>query len=109
VFVETVWSWLALIVTLFLGYLLVHDHRFRRLLPRGSPARIGALALVGAGVLGLLVNDTGIIITALVLVYLGPYLALLALDASNRTEGVTVATGEGPPAVLATAPGSFEP
>jgi hypothetical protein len=109
VFVETVWSWLALIVTLFLGYLLVHDHRFRRLLPRGSPARIGALALVGAGVLGLLVNDTGIIITALVLVYLGPYLALLALDASNRTEGVTVATGEAPPAVLATAPGSFEP
>jgi hypothetical protein len=109
VFVETVWSWLALIVTLFLGYLLVRDRRFRRLLPRGSAVRTGALALVGAGVLGLVVNDTGIIITALVLLYLGPYLALLALDASNRPEGVTVATSEGRPAVLAAAPGSFEP
>ncbi|MBV9284245.1 MAG: hypothetical protein JO176_06500 [Acidimicrobiia bacterium] len=41
--------------------------------------------------LGLLVNDTGIIITSLVLVYLGPYLALLALDATSRHVGAVPA------------------
>ncbi|MBV9040861.1 MAG: hypothetical protein JOZ68_07640 [Acidimicrobiia bacterium] len=101
VFLETVWSWLALIVTLFLAYLLVRDHRFVRILPRGSALRVGALALVGAGVLGLLVNDTGIIITSLVLVYLGPYLALLALDATSRHVGAVPAPTDMHPPVKA--------
>ncbi|MBV9411757.1 MAG: hypothetical protein JO148_09175, partial [Acidimicrobiia bacterium] len=99
VFLETVWSWLALIVTLFLAYLLVRDHRFLRLLPHGSPLRVGALALVGAGVLGLLVNDTGIIITSLVLVYLGPFLGLLALDAADRRQDVSAPTDSLRPAM----------
>ncbi|MBV9283690.1 MAG: hypothetical protein JO176_03690 [Acidimicrobiia bacterium] len=103
VFVETVWSWLALIVTVFVGYLLVRDHRFRRILPVGSPMRVGALALVGAGVVGLAVNDTGIIITALVLVYLGPYLALSAIDTSRRREAVAAGETAAPvPAALGT-------
>ena len=101
VFLETVWSWLALIVTLFLAYLLVRDHRFVRILPRGSALRVGALALVGAGMLGLLVNDTGIIITSLVLVYLGPYLALLALDATSRHVGAVPAPTDMHPPVKA--------
>ncbi|MBV8983950.1 MAG: hypothetical protein JO248_05865 [Acidimicrobiia bacterium] len=65
--------------------------------------RAGALALVGAGVVGLAVNDTGIIITALVLVYLGPYLALSAIDTSRRREAVAAGEAAAPvPAALGT-------
>jgi hypothetical protein len=97
VFRETVWSWLALIVVAFLAYLMVWDRRFARLLPRASAVRTGALALLGAGVLGLLLNDTGIIITALVLVYLGPYLTLLALDAKDSPPGLAAPSAASAP------------
>jgi len=40
-------------------------------------------AAVAAGVLGFAVNDSGIVVTALVLVFVAPVLTLLALDASR--------------------------
>jgi hypothetical protein len=98
VFVETVWSWVALIVVVFLAYLMVWDHRFKRIVPPGSAIRTGALAALGGGVLGLVLNDTGIIITAVVLLYLGPYLTLLALDTVGRQ-------GEKAPDVASDVPG----
>ncbi|MBV8304663.1 MAG: hypothetical protein JOZ04_10670 [Acidimicrobiia bacterium] len=97
VFIETVWSWVALIIVVFIAYLLMWDHRFRRILPVGSAVRVGALAALAAAVLGLVFNDTGIIITALVLVYLGPYLTLLALGASTpRPAAATMRTDDIP-------------
>jgi hypothetical protein len=83
VFQATVWSWLVPIIGAFLLYLLVWERRLGRLLPRGSPLRIGVIAALGAGILGFAVNDSGVIITALVYLYLGPYLTLLALDAQH--------------------------
>jgi hypothetical protein len=41
------------------------------------------IAALGAGMLGFAVNDSGVVITALVYLYLGPYLALLALNAQR--------------------------
>jgi hypothetical protein len=79
----TVWAWLVPIIAAFLLYLLIWERRMGRLLPRGSPLRIGVIAALGAGLLGFVVNDSGVIITALVYLYLGPYLALLALDAQR--------------------------
>ncbi|MBV8982166.1 MAG: hypothetical protein JO086_14780, partial [Acidimicrobiia bacterium] len=79
----TVWSWLVPIIAAFLLYLLIWERRLGRLLPRGSALRIGVIAALGAGLLGFAVNDSGVVITALVYLYLGPYLTLLALDAQE--------------------------
>ena len=79
----TVWSWLVPIIAAFLLYLLIWERRMGRLLPRGSPLRIGVIAALGAGLLGFAVNDSGVVITALVYLYLGPFLALLALEAQR--------------------------
>ena len=80
----TVWSWLVPIIAAFLLYLLIWERRLGRLLPRGSALRIGVIAALGAGLLGFAMNDSGVVITALVYLYLGPYLTLLALDAQRR-------------------------
>jgi len=79
----TVWAWLVPIIGAFLLYLLIWERRLGRLLPRGSALRIGVIAALGAGMLGFAVNDSGVVITALVYLYLGPYLTLLALDAQR--------------------------
>jgi hypothetical protein len=79
----TVWAWLVPIIAAFLLYLLVWERRMGHLLPRGSPLRIGVIAALGAGLLGFAMNDSGVVITALVYLYLGPYLTLLALDAQR--------------------------
>jgi hypothetical protein len=79
----TVWSWLVPIIAAFLLYLLIWERRLGRLLPRGSALRIGVIAALGAGLIGFAVNDSGVVVTALVYLYLGPYLTLLALDAQR--------------------------
>jgi hypothetical protein len=50
------------------------------MLPPGSPRRIAAVGALAAGLVGFATNDSGVIVTALVLVYLGPFLTLLALE-----------------------------
>jgi len=82
---STVWSWLVPIIGAFLLYLLIWERRLGRMLPRKSALRIGVIAALGAGLLGFAMNDSGVVITALVYLYLGPYLVLLALD-SQRGE-----------------------
>jgi hypothetical protein len=79
----TVWSWLVPIIGAFLLYLLIWERRLGRLLPKGSALRIGMIAALGAGLLGFAMNDSGVVITALVYLYLGPYLTLLALDSQH--------------------------
>jgi hypothetical protein len=83
VFRTTVWSWLVPIIGAFLLYLLIWERRLGRLLPRGSALRIGVIAALGAGLLGFAVNDSGVVVTALVYLYLAPFLTLLALDAQR--------------------------
>jgi hypothetical protein len=80
----TVWSWLVPIIAAFLLYLLIWERRLGSLLPRGSALRIGMIAALGAGLLGFALNDSGVVVTALVYLYLGPYLTLLALDGQRR-------------------------
>ena len=57
------------------------------LLPPGSPRRIGLAAALAAGLLGFVVNDSGVIVTAVVLVFVGPFLALAALSARDAGGG----------------------
>ncbi|QYG91275.1 glycosyltransferase [Iamia sp. SCSIO 61187] len=81
VFRQSIWTWMVPIVALFSLYVLVVAKGWRRLLPRGSALRLGVVAALGLGLLGWLVNDSGVVVTALVFVYIGPFLTLLALAA----------------------------
>lgn len=58
--------------------ILVWQGRFRRILPRGSPARIAVAATMAVALLGNVLNDSGAIVTVLVLSVLGPYLVVRA-------------------------------
>jgi hypothetical protein len=50
------------------------------LLPAGSALRAGVVGTVAAGLLGWLVNDSGVVVSGLVFVFVGPYMTLLALN-----------------------------
>ncbi len=79
----SVWALVVPIVAAFILGLLVWQLRVDDLLPPRSPRRIGAVAAVAAGVLGCAVNDSGIVVTAVVLVFVAPFLTLHALAAGN--------------------------
>ncbi len=77
---NTDWAFIVPVVAVFAyGVLGVRDG-VRRLLPKGSARRTAAVAATAVGVLGGLVNDSGVVVTALALVYVGPLVALAALD-----------------------------
>ncbi len=84
IFTQSIWTWMIPIIASFSIYVLVIARGWRRLLPIGSPLRVGALGAITAGVLGWLVNDSGVVITALVFVYLGPYLTLIAIGSRPK-------------------------
>ena len=76
---NSIWTWMLPIITVFTIYLLLWERRWEALLPRRSALRAGAIGALTAGLLGFAVNDSGVIVTALVFVYIGPFLTLLAL------------------------------
>jgi hypothetical protein len=90
----SVWTWVVPIIGAFLVYLLVAARGWRSLLPPATAVRAGMIGILGAGVLGWLVNDSGIVVTALVLVFAGPYVALLALH-QRRGEPVLLRPAAG--------------
>ncbi|HEX7167986.1 MAG TPA: hypothetical protein VF230_13495, partial [Acidimicrobiales bacterium] len=73
------WSWPVVAIGLALLYALVRARAWKGVLPYGSALRAGVVAAVAAGLVGYAVNDSGVVVTALVFVYLGPFLVLLAL------------------------------
>lgn len=81
---RSVWTWVVPVVAMFTLVTLVIQRRGVRLLPVGSSRRIGVLAAVGAGLLGAAANDSGVVVTALALVYVGPLLAVLVLSPPFR-------------------------
>lgn len=79
------WSWTVVIVSLYMLYFLGWTRGWGDILPRGSALRAGVVGALGAGLLGYALNDSGVVVTALVFVYLGPFLTLVAL---RRNTGV---------------------
>jgi hypothetical protein len=79
-FGRTVWTWMVPLTAAFMLYVLVIARGWQRLLPAGSALRAGVVGTVAAGLLGWLVNDSGVVVSALVFVFVGPYLTLLALN-----------------------------
>lgn len=75
----TIWTWMVPIIAIFMLYLLMWQRRWAELLPPKSPRRAGLIAALAAGLLGFAVNDSGVVVTAMVFVYVGPFMTLLAL------------------------------
>ena len=73
------WSWTVVIIALYMLYVLGWARGWRQLLPPRSALRAGVVGTLAAGLLGYAVNDSGVVVTAVVFVYLGPFLTLLAL------------------------------
>ncbi len=103
VFQQSIWTWMVPIIAIFMIYVLVIAKGWRRMLAPGSPLRAGVVGTIAAGVVGWLVNDSGIVVTALIFVFLGPYLTLLALAARAGEPELLAATAEPPvPRAVAT-------
>ena len=73
-------TWTVPIIAAYMLFVLSWARRWTALLPRGSRMRAGVVCVLAAGVLGYAVNDSGVVVTALVFVYIGPFLTLLALE-----------------------------
>ena len=81
---RSIWAWMVPIAAVFALYVLVVARGWRRLLPVGSAVRAAVIGTLATGVLGWLVNDSGVVVAALAFVYLGPLLTLLALSPEHR-------------------------
>ena len=77
---RSIWAWMVPIAAVFALYVLVVARGWRRLLPVGSAVRAAVIGTLATGVLGWLVNDSGVVVAALAFVYLGPLLTLLSLS-----------------------------
>jgi hypothetical protein len=84
------WSWTVVIIAVYMLYVLGWARGWKELLPSGSALRAGVVGALAAGLLGYAVNDSGVVVTAVVFVYLGPFLTMLAL--AREREPDTVAT-----------------
>lgn len=86
------WSWTVVIIAAYMLYVLGWARGWRDLLPARSPLRAGVVGALAAGLIGYAVNDSGVVVTAVVFVYLGPFLTMLAL-AREHQQPVTVTSG----------------
>ncbi|MDP8955316.1 MAG: hypothetical protein M3N37_10480, partial [Actinomycetota bacterium] len=73
------WTWTVPIIAVYMLWLLAWSRDLSKPLPPGSALRAGAVGVLAAGILGNLVNDSGVVVTAVVFVFIGPFLTLLAL------------------------------
>lgn len=76
------WVWGLAVLGIGLLTVLVVDRDWHRILPSTSASalRAGVAGTLAAGVVGYAVNDSGVVVAALILVYLGPFMTLVALD-----------------------------
>lgn len=101
---STVWLWMIPIAIAVAFVVLVVEHGWRDLTPAGSPLRAGLYGLLAAAAFGWLTNDSGVIVPALTVVYVGPFLALLLLAhraATAPAPAPAVAPAETPPVPVA--------
>ena len=92
VFTGSFWTWIVPIIAVVLLFFLVVQRGWERDIPRGTALRAGVVAALLCGLLGFAANDSGTVVTALVFVYLGPFVTLLALQRDDGPRVVTAAT-----------------
>ncbi len=89
---QSLWVWMVPIIGAYATYVLLAARGWKRLVPSGSALRAGLLGLAAAGGLGWLVNDSGVVVAALVAAFIGPYLTLLVLAGPRPRPEVLAAT-----------------
>lgn len=77
---SSVWAWVVPITGAYLLAVLGWARGWARLLPPRSALRAAITGVLAAGVLGYAVNDSGVVVTAAALVFVGPLLTLLAVQ-----------------------------
>jgi hypothetical protein len=86
---KSVWMWVIVIIALYMAFFVAWGRLWARMLPKGSALRAGVVAVLAAGLAGNFLNDSGAVVTALVFVYMGPLMTLLALrHQRGRERGV---------------------
>lgn len=80
------WVWGLAVLAISLITVVVVDRNWHRIFPTGSALRAGVTGTVAAGILGYAVNDSGVVVAALIFVYLGPFLTIVALDREVEAE-----------------------
>jgi len=73
------WSWAIPVIFLYGLYALLRARGVPEPLADTTPLRVGAIAMVATGLLGCLLNDSGVVVPAVVFVYLAPFVTLLVL------------------------------
>ncbi len=101
------WTLVAPAVAVTVLVLVARTARGRALAPPGSPERAGAVGAIAAGLLGVATNDSGVVVVAMVLVSVGPFLALLAL--ADRPGGPALLEPLGPSGPLSEGQGPSGP
>ena len=79
VMTQNFWTAVTPVIAVLVLVALLRMPWARTRVPPGTPIRVGLLAALAAGLLGMAVNDSGVIVVAMVMVSVGPVLALLAL------------------------------
>ncbi len=77
--IQNVWTAVTPVIAVLVLVTLLRMPWARTRVPPGTPIRVGLLAAIVAGLVGMAVNDSGVIVVAMVMVCVGPLLALLAL------------------------------
>lgn len=96
VFTGSFWTWIVPVIAIVLLFFLVMQRGWERELRHREALRVGVVTSLLCGLLGFAVNDSGTVVTALVFVFLGPLITLLALTRDDVPTVVlpSVATGE---------------
>lgn len=89
------WLWAVPFLTAGAAYAAARSERVERYLPKGSAERIGAIAILAVGMLGWVVNDSGLVVLGLAALYLGPFVILL--EQATAPPGDPVAASDQPP------------
>jgi hypothetical protein len=69
--------WAVPFLTVGAAWLAARSERVARYLPRGSAERVGAVSILAIGMVGWVVNDSGLVVLGLAALYLGPFVLLL--------------------------------
>ena len=75
----TTWAWMVPIVIIFMVRVLVVGKAGRWVFGARRDVRLAFAGILAVGVVGALVNDSGVVITAISFIYVGAMLALLVL------------------------------
>ena len=75
----TTWAWMVPIVLIFMARVLVVGKAGRWVFGRRNDVRLAFAGILAVGVIGALVNDSGVVITAISFIFVGSILALLFL------------------------------